>query len=92
MKWPHLMAILVSASCLAQGPLALVRLERESPCWQGVSLESQARLSREMPIGTFCNSYPLNSFDSDGRLNKGYDNFGVSPHFLHFGFESGFRV
>jgi hypothetical protein len=45
-----------------------VRLERENPCRQGVSFESQARLSLEMPIGIFCGGDPVNSFDPDGML------------------------
>lgn len=54
-----------------------VRLERENPCRQGVSFESQARLSLEMPIGIFCGGDPVNSFDADGRCANPVSTTGV---------------
>lgn len=55
-----------------------VRLERENPCRQGVSFESQARLSLEMPIGIFCGGDPVNYSDPDGRCANPSQQNGVS--------------
>jgi len=63
----HVKTASIAQTRLSETPLLSLRLERENPCWQGVSLEEAAHLTLESRIGIFCGGDPVNRFDPDGR-------------------------
>jgi hypothetical protein len=88
----HVKTASIAQTRLTETPLLSLRLERENPCWQGVSLEAEAHLTLESRIGIFAGGDPINGFDANGlcvRSIRSSDSFAIAQEGV-WGAEEGF--